>query len=276
MRAILAILSVLFAADAQAQPRRVVSLNPCLDTILVHLADRDQIAALSHYARDRNSSTIADIAATLPVTYESAEEVISFSPDLVLTSRHSSLSTRNALRRLNIRTELFEVPVTVQQSIDQVGVVAGLIGQDQRGAALVGKIEAALAAAAPALGEPPVTTLLFQRNGFSAGANTLVDEMLRRTGFVNVAERYGYKNWGNIALERVIANPPQVLLAGAILPDMPTWADRVLRHPALRHPALHMKQATFPDRLIFCGGPVLIDSSAALAAARRSVNEAVR
>ena len=33
---------------ASAGPRRVVSLNACLDAILVHVADRGQIAALSH------------------------------------------------------------------------------------------------------------------------------------------------------------------------------------------------------------------------------------
>ncbi|MBI1186619.1 MAG: ABC transporter substrate-binding protein, partial [Alphaproteobacteria bacterium] len=74
-------------------PRRVVSLNPCLDVILVHIADRTQIAALSHYARDASSSTIADIARTLPFTYESAEEILSLDPDLVLASTHSALAT---------------------------------------------------------------------------------------------------------------------------------------------------------------------------------------
>ena len=36
------------AASPQAEPRRIVSLNPCLDVILAHVADRSRIAALSH------------------------------------------------------------------------------------------------------------------------------------------------------------------------------------------------------------------------------------
>ena len=266
-------LTMTWSPAAWPDARRVVSLNPCLDTILVNVADRDQIAALSHYARDPFSSTIAAIARTLPVTYETAEEIIALEPDLVLTSRHSSPATRNALRRMQIRTELFDVPLSVANSIAQIRVVAGLIGRDDRGAELVARIDAALAAAAPAAGAAPVTALIFQRNGFTSGEGTLVDEMMRRTGFVNVAGRYGYRNWGNISLERVIADPPQVLLVGEIVPGMPTWADRVLRHPALRHPALAIARATFPDRLLYCGGPVLIESAAALAAARRGVTE---
>lgn len=269
--AFFAVSLALCAHAAHAAPRRVVSLNPCLDTVLVHVADREQIAALSHYARDKNASTVAAIAQTFPVTYESAEEVMALAPDLVLTSRHSDLATRNALRRLNIRTELFSEPQNVAQSIAQVRTVAGLVGQEARGEELVSRIETALAEAAPPLGAKPLPALIFQSNGFSSGRGTLVDEMMTRTGFVNVADRYGLSWWANVPLERVVADPPMVLLAGEMRADVPTWADRVLRHPALRAIEPKMKRATFPDRLLFCGGPVLIQSAAALMHARKAI-----
>ena len=88
--------------------------------------------------------------------------------------------------------------------------------------------------------------------------------MLTRTGFTNAAGRYGLVGWGNIPLERVVADPPQVLLAGEIRPDVPTWADRVMRHPALKSIDGKMKRVTFPDRLLYCGGPVLIEAAKAL------------
>jgi len=248
--------------------RHVVSLNPCLDVILVNVADREQIAALSHYARDAETSTIAKIAQTFPVTYESAEEVIAFAPDLVLTSRHSDLATRNALRRLEIKIELFSEPQTVAESIGQVRIIAALVNRVERGETVIARIEQALITAEPAAGASLLPVLLFQRNGFSTGSGTLMNEMLERTGFQNIAGRYGLSGWGNIPLERVVADPPAVLLAGEIRPDMPTWADRVVRHPALRSIEGRMKRETFPDRLLYCGGPVLIESANALVNAR--------
>lgn len=265
-----AVLLLLLAPPALAAPHRIVSLNPCLDTDVIHLADRDQIAALSHWAHEQESTTIADLAKGLPITYETAEEIILFKPDLVLTSRHSSLATRNALARVGVQTELFDEPRSVDESIAQVRRVAKLVGQEERGEAMAARIEAALAAAAPPPNTPPVTALIFQRNGFSTGAHSLVDEMLTRTGFVNVAARYGLKSWGNVSLEPIVADPPQVLLAGEIAPGMPTWADRVLRHPALAAIGPRMTRAIFPDTLMYCGGPVLIQSAATLAAARDS------
>ncbi|EJL38222.1 ABC-type Fe3+-hydroxamate transport system, periplasmic component [Caulobacter sp. AP07] len=258
------------AAKARALPR-VVSLNPCTDAVLVNVADRSQILALSHYARDAQQSTIAGVARTYPITYESAEEVIALRPDVVLTAAHSSLATRAALKRLKIRTELFKVPNSWIENQAQIRCIADAVGHPDRGEALIARVETAMAQGAPRPGARPVTALVFQPNGFAAGHGTLVDEMMRRAGFVNVAERYGLKKWGNVSLERLLDDPPEVLLAGQATPNAPTWAERILNHPALASVGPRMRRAVFPERLLYCGGPVLIQTAAVLATARRQV-----
>lgn len=254
-----------FAAGAQ----RVVSLNNCLDALLVHLADRRQITALSHWAREPQGSTIPDLAMTFPFTWETAEEVIALDPDLVVTSEHSSLATRNALKRLDVRVERFKVPRGVAESREQVLRMAALVGRPERGVRLNARIEAAIAAAAPPRGTRPLKALIYQPNGFAAGEGTLMSEMMTRCGFENVAARYGLKKWGNVPLELLLADPPEVLLTGVVSPGARSWADRVMTHPALKRVAHRMRTATVPERLLYCGGPVLIQTAAILAAARR-------
>lgn len=253
-------------------PRRIASLNACLDAMLVHLADRSQIAALSHYAREPRGSTVAAQARTLPFTWESAEEVIALRPDLVLASQHSALATRNALKRLHVPVERFAVPKTVEESLAQVRRVARLTGHEARGEALVARIKAAIAAAAPPPGARRLSALIYQPNGLSAGPHTLVDELMTRAGFDNVARRYGLRAWGNAPLERVLADPPEVLLVGEPAPGARSWADRVMTHPALGALAGRMRQARLPERLLYCGGPVLIDTAQAMASAREQVS----
>ncbi len=253
------------------RPRRVVSLNPCLDVILVEVADRFQIAALSHYAREDYGSTIADIARTLPFTYETAEEVLALRPDLVLTGRHSSLATRTSLDRLDIPTALFGLPDTVEESLEQVRRIAGLVGHPERGDALVRRIVAALEAAAPMPGTPSLSALVFMPGGFASGPGTLMDEMMSRMGLHNAAIRYGLRRSMSVPLEHVIADPPDVLLSGEPYPGAPSWAERVMEHPALNHLAGGMRRAAFPERLLFCGGPVLVRTAAALSRAREDV-----
>ena len=91
------------AAARDARPMRIVSLNPCLDAILLRLAEPARVAALSHYARDSRTSAVAAEASSFPFTYETAEEIVALRPDLVLASRHTAIATRNALERLGMR-----------------------------------------------------------------------------------------------------------------------------------------------------------------------------
>lgn len=256
------------APAPQAEPRRIVSLNPCLDVILAHVVDRNRITALSHYSRDRYGSTIADIARTLPFTYGTAEEVIALEPDLVLTGRPSSPALLNTLERVGIRTLQYSVPETVADSLAQVREVSALVGRPERGDAVVRRIEAALAAAVPSPGTRPVSALVFMPGGFASGPGTLMDEMMRRAGLDNVIARYGLRGSANVPLEFVIADPPELLLSGEPSRGLPSRAQRVMQHPALARVAGGMERAVFPERLLFCGGPVLIQTAAALSRAR--------
>ncbi|PZR35887.1 ABC transporter substrate-binding protein [Caulobacter segnis] len=265
------VLSLGAATPAAAAPRRIASLNACLDAMLVHLADRGQIAALSHYAREDQGSTVAAEARALPFTWESAEEIIALQPDLVLASQHSALATRNALKRLHVPVERFAVPKTINESLTQVRRVARLIGHPDRGERLTARIQAALAAATPRPGSRRLTALIYQPNGFAAGPHTLVDELMTLAGFDNVARRYGLKSWGNVPLELLLAAPPEVLLVGVPAAGARSWADRVMTHPALGALRGRMRQARFPERLLYCGGPVLIESAQAMARARTQI-----
>jgi iron complex transport system substrate-binding protein len=259
------------SATARAQtgsPQRIVSLNPCLDAILVRVADRRQIAAVSHYSRDPQSSSIADIARKLPITYESAEEIIALRPDLVLTSEHSGVATRTALARLGFPVAAFGVPNTVRASLDQITEIARRVGNPAGGAALVAAIRTALEAVRPPAGRPAIRALVFQARGLVAGRETLVGEVMAGAGFENVGARYGIASWGTLSLERLLADPPDMLLAGEATPGARTYAERVLAHPALARIGARMQIATFPPASLYCGGPVLIETARALARAR--------
>ncbi|WP_158916140.1 ABC transporter substrate-binding protein [Caulobacter sp. S45] len=270
-RALAAIVVVLaLAAPAQAAtPRRIVSLNPCLDAILLDVADPGQIVALSHYSRDPAQSAVAVRAKRFPFTWGSAEEVAALKPDLVLMSGMGASSLRGVLPRLHIPSAEFTVPYSVDESLAQVRRVAMLSGHPERGEALVARIEAALAAAGPAPGTPRLSALLFEGHGLASGPHTLMDELMRRTGFDNATRRFGMTHSIDLPLERLIADPPQVLLSGRMEAGEPTWADRVLSHPALAAVRSRMKREALPETLVYCAGPVMIPTVQALAAARR-------
>lgn len=249
------------------KPKRIVSLNPCLDAILVHTASRDQIAAISRYSRSPQQSSIYDLALGLPVTNGTAEEIMALRPDLVFSTAFEPRATRMVLDRLGVPVVRIGLPDTLAQNLEQVRTVARMVGDEARGDALVARIHAAIAAARPRTSRK-LRTLIYQPNGFAAGSGTLMHEMMALAGMENAAGHYGIGKWGNVPLERLIENPPELLLASRSRAGARTWAERMMEHPALSRLSQQTITAPFEENLLYCGGPVLIRTAAALASAR--------
>ena len=112
---------------------RIVSLNQCLDS-----DPRRARAARSHrgdqslLARPAALDRLPSSRSTCRSPTRSAEEIVALRPDLVLASRHSAIATRNALRRVGIRFELFDVAFTVADSLAQIRQIAALVGSHAR------------------------------------------------------------------------------------------------------------------------------------------------
>lgn len=233
----------------------IVSLNPCLDAILVEVAPQ-QVLALSHYSRDPGSSSIpADIAARYAVTGGTAEEVIALAPDLVLASSFLPPPTRSALERAGLRVETFGSPTTIAASLAQVREVAALAGRAEAGEALAARM-----AAPPADPLPAISALLWQPGEIVAGEQTLIAELLRQEGFASHAAARGLGQADAVTLETLLADPPQVLLVSGDAPGQ--------RHPLLAKGLKSTQIAAFDPSLIYCGGPTIPKARARLRAIR--------
>lgn len=261
-------LATLLASAAEAAPRRILSMNMCLDPVLIELVPREHIVALSQYSRDPWRSTIASVAKELPYTNETAEEIVALEPELVVASVHSAIATRNALRRAGVQFELFEVPASVAESLNEIRRLARLLEREEEGEALIARIEAAIARARPAPGIRPVTAAIYQPGGLTAGRDTVTDELMRIAGLHNVASDLGIVDYRPLPLELLIRARPEILLVGHTTPGAATHAERVVHHRALRSLQSRMQREPFPARLLYCAGPTMIDALDALVRAR--------
>ena len=247
----------------------IVSLNPCTDAILGEIADPAQILAISAYSHDpRATSMPLDQARKYPAISGSVEEVLALHPDLVIAGGHVGPATIDAMQRLGIRFVQTPVANSVAESEDGIRIIARAIGQGPRGDALIARIDTALRRAAPPAATQPVPALVWEGGGLVPGRGTLIDELLTRTGFANVAQARGLKQWDVLGLEYLVDAPPEVLLSshGSRAQD-----DRMLGHPALAGLHGRMQVAQFDQTLIFCGGPTIIRAADRLAEVRREV-----
>ena len=73
---------------------------------------------------------------------------------------------------------------------------------------------------------------------------------------------------GNVLpLEHLVARPPQVLLSVGAEDS----SDRMLRHPVLAGLLQAIAVRRYPERLLHCGGPTIIDAVGHLARIRRAL-----
>ncbi|MFW2348789.1 ABC transporter substrate-binding protein [Qipengyuania sp.] len=271
MRRLLPALALLLAGCAGGEPARVgdserptiVSLNPCTDAVLAEVTAPGQLLAISHYSKDpRSSSMDARTAARFAATGGTVEEVLALDPDLVVAGSFLAPATRAALEDMGVEVATFDIARDVASSEAQVRELAELTGDPEAGEALVKRIEAALHDAAPGSGEP-VEALLWQPGGIVAGEQELVSDLLRRTGFANVAPERGLGQADYVALEELVAAPPRVLLVAG--------GEVGQRHPVLdRLP--RMRREAFDTSLLYCGGPTIIRAAERLAEIREKVS----
>ena len=250
-------LIALWAGGADARPQRIVSMNPCVDAVLLAVADPGQIAAISHWSHDP-AGTSAPLAQArrFPAHGGTAEEVIVRRPDLLFVSPYTPMATREAFRRLGFPMVSVGVPATIADSLAQVRVIADAAGQPARGEALIRRIETALAAAHRAEARP---ALMRMASGLVPGPGSLSEALMANSGLTSVAADYGFAHAGLLTVEPLALKPPPLLIT-----DRPEAVPPVLKR-------LRVPVAGFDRQLLNCGGPSLIPAAKRLAAIRDAV-----
>lgn len=249
-------------AGAAARGPRIVSLNPCSDAVLAQVADPAQIVALSFYSRDPQQTSM-DLAQArrFPSTDGALESVVALHPDLVVASTYTPPATLAALRGLGLRVETVGIADSLETARAQVRSLAAWAGHPERGATMLAQIDRAVAAAAPPPGHVPIPTVLWEPGGLVPGQRTLVSDLMARAGFANFSAQRGLGQSERLPLERMLADPPRLILAvgadrGARAPGDGPEEDRLLFHPALAALARTTRVPLAPN-LLYCGGPTI-------------------
>ncbi|WP_051631070.1 ABC transporter substrate-binding protein [Afifella pfennigii] len=259
------------SAAAAAKPQRVVSINLCADQLLMRLADPEQIASLTYLARDNSMSNLAETARDFQANRGLAEEVMRYRPDLVLAGRYTKRVTVDLLKRIGVTVLELDVPRTMEEVEAQIRLLGEALGQEARAERLVGQIAASMKAAAEEknASQRP-TAIVYEPNGYTVGAGSLIDELLALAGLENLASEKGMQNYGRLPLESLVALSPDVLVVGTPR-GLPSLATELVRHPVLSHMPRPMHIAAVPPRLWACPGP---DMFAAVDILRQAAAEA--
>lgn len=260
-----ATLAVAFAAVDPAPrratahaPRRIVSLNLCADQYLLALADRSQIAGLTRNALDTEMSAAAAKARGLPILKGSAEEVLVINPDLVIGGPARRLGMMGMLAGEDYPTVNLNPADSYADIVAQVREVAKAVGHPERGEALIARMNRDLAAIARP--RKSGVAAYYQRRGFLTGTGTLIDELMHRTGLVNLAGKLGKPMLSQMTLEELMVAQPDYLIVESATDRVTDQGTEMLHHPLLKD----IKRLRLPQAWTVCGGPAYVDAARSL------------
>jgi iron complex transport system substrate-binding protein len=248
-----------------AKPQRIVTLNLCADELVLRLVDRSRVASVTWLARDPLTSTVAEIAAQVPVNHGLAEEIVPQRPDLVIAGFFTARTAVALIERSGIPVRRIALARNVAEVRAQMTEVAEMVGERARGTAMVRDFDTRLAAVKSPKGARRLHALVLNPNGFTTGQDSLVDAIIAAAGLVNVAPQVGLGGGGQVPLEAVALAGVDVLILNAERDGAPSLATELLRHPVLEALSKRIRIAVLPARLWTCGGPALIEAIELLA-----------
>ena len=247
MRALAALL-MLAAAPAAATPARVASLNLCSDELVLALAAPGQLASVSRLGADARETALAGRARGLSINRGRISDVVALRPDLVITMR-ADPATLALARRLGFNLLSLPEPQTLADVKANIARVAAVLGRQQAGAALIARITAVEASPPPAR-----AALLVSGGGNTLSADGLSARWLRLAGLAQQPLAAGQVN-----LERLLLEPPAVLLISQYHAREASGPQAWLAHPALARLPASTRRLHTDGRPWTCGGPAMVD-----------------
>jgi iron complex transport system substrate-binding protein len=274
---LLALLMAMAVSPAKAdKPQRIVSLNLCVDQIILDLLPHERIAGLSFLAADPSMSMMSREAEGRRTVRGSAEEILALDPDLILAGEYTTPATVDLLRRLGRRIEIIPMASSFDGIRAVVTLLGRLTGEPDRAAALIGAFDDRLrevkARAVVRSPGPRPRAVAMQVNSLASGEGSLVDEVLEQAGFENIARTEKLGPAGRLPLESLIADPPDVIVRANSAADFRTVLADNLRHPAFRALASSRPSVSIPMNEWLCGTPRIIEAVERLAAAREELH----
>ncbi len=267
VRLLLCAMALMWAGQADAAPRRIVSLDYCADQYVLALADRDQIAALSRGSL-RDDSYYRASAVGIRQTRGTLEEVLALHPDLVVRNWGGPWDAEAVYGRFHVPVlQVGDSPDFAQVRTDLLDASRDL-GHPERGAAIARDLDLRLARLRANAPQTPAPVMYLSGGGAVAGRGVLMDAVITAAGGRNIRTD---ASWTVLPLERLIQTPPALIALGFF----DTGRDRVnawspSRHPALRRALANARTVNLPPATVSCEAWYAIDAAERIAAALRA------
>jgi iron complex transport system substrate-binding protein len=191
-------------------PRRIVSLGPTITEKLFLLGVEDRIIAVTTYCQ--RPPRAQDKKKVGNVTHINIEEVFRLHPDLVVGTALTDRRAVEQLKRLGLKTVVFNDPKSFVEMKSQFLELGRILGRDKEAAKIVGQSEKRITIIRERvsnLNKPSVFVQVGTRPLFAATGTSFINDFVLFAGGTNIAAdaKSGFYN-----REEVLRKNPDVII----------------------------------------------------------------
>ena len=261
---LIAVLAMLAASNTLAQ--EVVSTSLCSDAYVLEMVEPERIKALSWQAGGPLSLAPKPLQSFAGAWVET-ETLLALAPaQLVFDAGANVKAGKLAIER---GSEAFQLlPASNFAQIDQNRRhLARFLGKPGQAEIIIDKQNQRIADLASRNHNKSqrLKVLYLTPTLGTAGSDTLVDSAIAVAGGINLATEYGISGWGQIPLEQLVSNPPDLIVSSFFSAQAHSVLQFRSNHSILRNlrkqvPVIHLSGA-----LWVCAGPHLITAAELIA-----------
>lgn len=240
-------------------PGKIASLTLASDEILIEIVeDKTRIAALTYLSTDRTVSNIAGEVDGINKIHASIEQVIALDPDLVVIASYTNPDFLKQLENSGIETVFLRDFSSFDSIKKNIGILGKAVCEEKNAGVLAEEMDKRLnelSSTIPSEKSPP-EVLYYSHTGNTAGKGSLVDDIIKKAGGVNLASKAGLDAYGKISLEYVIKTDPDIIILSSYSPADPDFTKKFVSKSALQDIS-----AVKNDRVVIIPAKHLISAS---------------
>jgi iron complex transport system substrate-binding protein len=217
------------ARTLRAPPRRIASLVLSADEILLELVPVDRIAGLTYLIDDVATTPSAPLAprGAARLTEQDPESLLAARPDLVVVAGYTRAETIALLGDVGVPVVGSGAHDSLERVLVAIATLGDAVGEEARAADLVASLRARIELVRERAKSRPPRRVLLWEGGYTYGAGSLQDDLIRIAGGVNAAAEAGLRGPCAVSEETALRLAPDAIV-------VPVESDAVrLRAPEL-------------------------------------------
>ncbi len=201
----------------------IVSLTLATDEILLAIADKNDISAISNLSTDPGLSNIVDKAADFKnrLGTTDIEKVIALKPKIVFVADWTDEKIVKQLTDAKIDVYVYTTPNSIEEVRQLIRDIAAKINKKAEGDKLIEWMDKRLQAVADKIStlddSQKLTGMSCDSFFYTYGKGTTFDDIAKNAGIINAASQAGMEKWQQISKEKIIEVDPDLIF-------LPAWS----------------------------------------------------